>query len=957
MEKLIYGISLQSVTLIKLKLEGGRMSLIWIYKKGLFEENMLNVNDLKTEYLKNPIGIDAVSPRFSWKIMTDQKNVIQKSYRLVVSSEGECVYDSGVVNSSMSQRVRYKGTHVLKSRKNYDWKIYLTIECNGEIQNVESTEMATFEMGILNSEEWKAKWIEPEEDFEDVDSYKPSPYIRKTFTIEKPIKMARIYQSAHGLYEFWINGENRTNEVFKPGFTSYYKRVQYQTYDITSLLNRGENVWSIQLGDGWWRGISGGLFRNNFGYKLQFIGQIVLEYTDGTSEIIASDDSFKTRTGGLLMSDPKAGDIYDARLEPEDWKTINYNDQTWKMVHYATDDHAQIDALIPSRSVPVKEMEKFIPKVLNNSDGEVILDYGQNIVGYVKMSLHNCNEGQMISLQHGEDLKDGKFNIGNLCMGLLGEDHFQQIDYIASGKSLETYCPLFSVFGFRYVKITGYDVEIKPEDFIAYAVYSACEETGDFKCSNELINQLVSNSRWSQKDNFLDVPTDCPTRERSPWSGDSHIYAKTASLFMNVYPFFEKWMYDLELEQMPSGKVANTFPATNTMHYDVEIERRKRFAAENEVDEHFSTTLGNMKTGNIIDGSAGWGDTATITPYTMYLCYGDEQILKNQYSSAKAWVEYMIENAKNPSSNPERLKSSYYQSDDSGMSDSQYVWDTCFHWGEWMEPDKPFDPSFLAEALTNPDPEVPTAFLAYSSCLVSKMAEILGNKSDAVKYSDISNTVKSVFQRHFVDNNGVIKEGRQAPNVRALEFGLVEGEQKKLVAKQLNEMVIGNDYHLNTGFLSTPFILKQLAENGYVDTAFRLLEQISSPGWLYPVTKGSTTILENWNAMDIHMFSYNHYSYGAVCDFLFSQIAGIKPDLNHPGYSHFFIEPIVGGSLNEAYAEYESIYGKIISSWKKNDTNIVYEFTIPANTTATVSINGCEKRTYGSGHYDITVEC
>lgn len=913
---------------------------------------MLKIYDLKTEYLDNPMGIDALQPRFSWKIKSDQKNVRQISYHLIVKEGKKTVYDSGVVFSQKSQRIRYQG-EPLKSMQCLVWKVTVCVVGDDGEETAEPEKAAKFEMGILDAAEWKAKWIEPEDDFENVDEYQPSPYLRKTFQIKSGLKKARIYQSAHGLYEFWINGKRGTKEVFKPGFTSYYKRIQYQTYDVTTLLEEGENVWAVELGDGWWRGISGGLFRNNFGYKLQFIGQLILEYEDGSSQVIISNESFKTVNGGLRMSDPKCGDIYDGRLEPKGWKEAGFDDSKWKPVHYEQDENARLDTLVPDRSVPVLEKERLIPLVMRDSNGDVVLDYGQNIAGYVKMRLYDCKKGQKITLQHSEDMKDGRFNMGNICMDMLGEDHYQQVDYIASGEKEEEYCPLFSVFGFRYVKVTGYEGKINPEDFIACAVYSACEETGDFTCSNPLINQLVSNSRWSQKGNFLDVPTDCPTRERSPWSGDSQVYAKTSTLFMNVYPFFEKWMYDLTLEQMPSGKVANTFPATNTMHFEKEIQRRRKLAEENGADEQTAAMLGDMDTGNIIDGSSGWGDTATITPYTMYLCYGDQQILANQYECAKKWVDYMTAMAKNPSNNPERLQAPEYRNYTEGVKDAEYVWDTCFHWGEWLEPDKPFDPSFLMEAITNPDPEVPTAFFAYSAHLVSEIAKILGKKEDAEKYAKLSGKIKRIFQKYMIPANGIIKKGRQAPNVRALQFGLVPPEKQQLVADKLDEMVRENDYHLNTGFLSTPFLLHQLAKNGHVETAFKVLEQTTSPSWLYPVTLGSTTILENWNALELHEYSYNHYSYGAVCDFLFADVAGIKPDIDKPGYEHFFIQPLIGGSLTEAFARYESIYGTITSCWKKTDTNVTYSFTIPENTTATIILSDGKERKYGSGTYDV----
>lgn len=923
----------------------------------------MKVFDLRTNYRTNPIGIGKQTPRLSWKIADERYGVKQVDYQIRAYIDGIQVFDSGIISSDQSQHVPYGGSELQSFQRVY-WQVSLTVKSeDGSLESAQSTEEAFFETGVLEPLDWKAEWIEPEDDFDDVDSYRPAPYLRREFTVKAGLKKARICQSAHGLYEFWINGKKGGEDVFKPGFTAYYERIQYQVYDITELVNEGKNVWSTVLGDGWWRGISGGTFRNNFGYKLQYIGQIMLEYEDGTRETVGTDEQFRTSTGGLLMSDPKAGDIYDANLEPEGWRTARYSDADWKNVHLADpagdEPYTDKEKLVASESVPVREMERFTPIVLTDTNGDVVLDYGQNIAGYVKMRLHNLRKGQKISLSHGEDVMDGVFNQGNICMNLMGEEHLQQVDYIASGRERgETYCPMFSVFGFRYVRVRGLENPVKPEDFVAVAVYSACEETGKFTCSNDLVNKLVENSRWSQKGNFLDVPTDCPTRERSPWAGDSQIYAKTSTWFMNVYPFFEKWMYDLKLEQMKDGKVANTFPSTNTMHFNREILRRQQLAAENGTDEQAMALMGNMESGNIIDGSAGWGDTAVITPYMMYLCYGDKEILEKQYESAKAWVSFMEKQAKNPSPDPERLKCSEYSHETDGVCDAQYILDSGFHWGEWMEPDKPFDPSFLGEALMHPDPEVPTAFFCYSSYLLSKIAEVLEKKEEEAYYRQLSEKVKEMYQKYILGNTGTVKQGRQAPNVRALAFDLVPKKDRPLFAQKLDEMVKENGYHLNTGFLATPFILKQLADNGYEETAFKLLEQTTSPGWLYPITRGATTILENWNAMDTHMYSYNHYSYGAVCDFLFGEIAGIQPVFEHPGFKEFILTPKIGGTLTYAEAVYESLYGTIRSRWDILSEGVRYQFEIPPNTSAKVilqSEDGAILYMLGSGNHEFTI--
>ncbi len=508
------------------------------------EHGKMRIYDLKTEYRREPIGLDAANPRFSWKLESDKKNVVQSSYQILAyADEGgkSVLWDSGVVGSDKSQHVRWEGPE-LNSAKRVYWKVRITAD--GE--SAES-EMTYFEMGLLREEDWHAKWIEPEGEI-DFQAFQPAPYLRKTFRVREGLRSARIYQTAHGLYDFWINGKQGTEEKFKPGFTSYSGRIQYQAYDITELLLPGENVWSVILGDGWWRGTIGGMSRNNWGYKLHFLGQIILAYEDGSREYVCSDESFKAVTGGILVCDMKAGETFCAEKEPEGWKKAGFNDHEWKSVHVAKGQFCQNELLVPSRSVPVVEKERFSCKTFRDAEGSLILDFGQNIAGYVKMRLRNCKRGQEVVLVHGEDIKDGAFSVENLFAEMFTEERFQQVRYVAEGEAEEIYCPTFSVFGFRYVKVAGYEEEIKPGDFVAVAVYSDLEETGDFSCSNPLVNQLVKNSRWSQKGNYLDVPTDCPTRERSPWTGDSQVYCRTAADFMNVYPFFEKWMQDFNLD-------------------------------------------------------------------------------------------------------------------------------------------------------------------------------------------------------------------------------------------------------------------------------------------------------------------------------------------------------------------------------------------------------------------------
>lgn len=915
---------------------------------------MLSICDLKTEYRTNPYGIDALNPRFSWKIKTDRKGVIQKSYNLTAYCGDVLLWDSGEVISKESQRVRYMGIH-LESAMHVVWQVKVTVVDENGCEETAVSEHASFTMGLLEETDWKCAWIEPEEEI-DIHVPQPAPMLRRRFEVKQGLKRAYICQTAHGLYEYWINGAFGTEDKFKPGFTSYYYRIQYQMQDITRLLQEGENIWSVQLGDGWWRGTCGGN-RNSFGTKCQFFGQIVLEYKDGKKEIVGTDEQFKWSTGGLLVSDMFMGDIYDAALEPEGWKCIGFDDSAWKSVHIVSGKELDEPAkLIPSRSVPVREMEVFDAEITSDAKGRLVLDFGQNIAGYVRMKLRNTKLGQIIHLTHGEDIDaEGCFTQENIKqMGCKEMEHFQETIYTCKGSDVEEYCPMFSIHGFRYVLLEGYEESLlQAGDFQAVAVYSAMEETGDFVCSNSLINQLVKNTRWSQKGNFMDVAVDCPTRERNAWTGDNQIYVKTATRFMNVYPFYEKWLQDQAIEQYENGKVSISFPCTTSVH-------RAETLAELRENNPLAALAGPTGNGSVGEDCAGWGDAAAYLPYIIYLVYGDKQILKNQYETAKNWVDYMLSCAREHNDFYEE-QPQYHTIGEDGVLDAEYIYDTRMHYGEWQEPlqnqgEINVTPELVQRLMRMGKPLVATAYMCRSAENVAEMAAVLDEKEDAVFYKKTAERIKGVYEKYLIAEDGSIEPGHQAAYVRALVMDLCSNQKKENVAKQLAKEVIDNDYRLNTGFLSTPFLLPSLVDIGRSDLAFRLLEQTEAPSWLHPILLGATTIPEGWYSFDRHTDSYNHYSFGAVCDFLFEYVAGIRTVWEKPGYEEFVLQPIYGGSLTEACGKYESVYGTILSKWKLEGNQFQYDCEIPVNTAAKLILPDGSKHQIGSGKYQFIVE-
>ncbi len=921
---------------------------------------MVRVYDIRVNHLVSPLGMGDASPRFGWKMESDVRNVFQTAYRVTVCSGERCVFDTGEVCSDETQNIPYEG-EPLESRERL--RIRVCVKTTAGEASAESF----FEMGLLLREDWKGRFIEPENEDADILNPCPVPYLRRSFTVGEGLVAARIYHTAHGHYRFFINGKKGSAAVFAPGDTNYTVRLQYQTDDITRLLSPGENVWAVKLGDGWYRGGYGaGGTRCAYGRRVHYLGQIELVYSDGSREIIPTDESFLTAFGGLREADPKIGTVFDAAMEPEGWMETGFDDSGWTPVHTAPENDRYFGTLTAQESAPVLEQEELAGRPFKDGNNDLVIDFGQNIAGYVRMKLRGLKAGEKVTLEHCEMLHDGCFDDSNVFIKETSiYDRFQSVIYTAKGDAsgTEEFCPEFSVFGFRYARVRGYEGEIQPGDFTAVAVYSGLKTTFRFDSSDTLLNRLYQNSLWSQKGNFLDVPTDCPTRERAAWCGDAQVYAKTAAGMMDVYSFFEKWMKDVESEQGKDGAVPSIAPSAG-FHDDA---CREAFAEAVSADPDKKGKVflihkpdEDEEDRDTPDGSVGWGDAAVIIPYRMYMAYGDRKILENQYGSAKRWVDNMFRRAKKK--NPLYLEEPWNSASTEGWGpDSDFIWDAGFHWGEWSEPGfvlRYFPPGFIESIAKKGQPAVATAYLSYSAGLLSKIAGILGKKDDEAHYCSASEHVASLYEKYLVEEDGTVRfsdEGRQAPYVRALQFGLVTGVKKEKVKEKLLSLVVKARYHLNTGFLSTPFLLNVLTDCGYTDAAYKVLQQTGNPSWLYPITKGATTIFESWDGANLFFGSFNHYSYGAVCDYLLSYVSGVRIDESAPGYRHFFIKPVPGGTLKAASAEFDSVHGLIRSSWQIDGDQTKFSLEIPANTTADIELPDGSRFHVGSGKYNYCI--
>jgi alpha-L-rhamnosidase len=858
----------------------------------------LSVDKLRCEYKENPLGMDVPNPRLSWQISVDTvtSDILQEAYRIQVAADSplftgnKLMWDTEKTDSEQSVHVKYDGNK-LSARTRYYWRVKVWDNHGRESK---WSDAAYWETGLTDTTLWTAEWITPDLE-EDEKADNPSPLLRKEFKLEKEVKKARLYITSKGLYLASINGKPVTDNIFTPGWTSYNKRLQYQVYDVTGLLSQGRNAAGVMMGDGWYRGRFGfGKERRNiYGSKLALLYQLEIEFTDGEKKIISSDNTWKSIAGPVRMSNIYDGETYDANYEIPGWDTPEYNDKNWQGVKTVA---YPLKNIVSTTGVPVKRIEELKPvDKFITPDNEMVFDFGQNLVGRVRISLKG-NKDDTITIFHAEVLdSSGNFYTDNLRSAK------EKVEYIFKDNKETVYEPYFTFQGFRYIKIENFPGEINNENIIAVVIHSDMEQTGHFECSDSLVNKLQSNIKWGQKGNFLDVPTDCPQRdERMGWTGDAQAFSSTAMFNFNTAAFYTKWLKDLTADQLENGSVPFVIPAV------------------------FQGA-----------GSTGWGDVATILPYTMYIKYGDKRILEQQYQSMRNWVEYLHE-----------------------LAGHDLIVNDGFHYGDWLffiNPyywnDKPgyTDVDFIA-----------TAFFAYSTKIMANTARIIGNKEDMEKYNLLFDSIKADFINEFMTPSGRLSSHSQTAYTLALYIGLVPEDLKEKEVNYLVENIRKRYYHLSTGFLGTPFLCHVLSQNGRTDVAYKLLLQNTYPSWLYPVTKGATTIWERWDGIKPDdsfqtpaMNSFNHYAYGAIGDWMYCVVAGIKPDINKPGYKHIIIKPEPDTLLTYAGARYESLYGAIESYWQTDEDSINMSVTIPSNTTATIYLPYSDKKyEVGSGKYE-----
>ncbi|HET8845129.1 MAG TPA: family 78 glycoside hydrolase catalytic domain, partial [Ktedonobacteraceae bacterium] len=721
----------------------------------------LRVQDLRCVYQRNPLGIDVKTPRLGWKLTSDQRGATQSSYQIQVRSGQELLWDSGKVRSDQSLHIPYRGP-VLRSMQRCTWRVRVW-----DRHDLPSSwsQPGWWEMGLLSPLDWHAQWIEPNWE-EDPDRSNPCPHLRTTFILRESIVSARLYVTAHGLYDVSLNGQRVSDAYFTPGYTSYHHRLQYQVYDVGALVQVGENALGVILGDGWYRGEIGVFsHRHVYGERLGLLLQLQVRYADGSAQVVASDQQWRASTGPILLSDLKEGEHYDARLEMSGWNVAHFDDNLWQGVRIAA---AGLENLVATMGPVVRRKEQFVPvQILTTPSGETVVDMGQNFAGVVQLKVHGP-AGTAIRLTHGEALdKDGNFTIEHLALGSFLPPPAQEVRYTLKGEGEEIYTPFFTIHGFRYVKVEGFPGVPTRENFTGIALYSDLPETGTFQCSHPLLNQLHHNILWSQKSNFLEIPTDCPTRERAGWTGDAQIFVATGSFLMETAGFLSKWLKDLATEQGANGMVTNIVPSS-----EQGLPR-----ATNPITR--------------LNGAAGWGDAAVIIPWTLYQCFGDQHILEEQYASMKAWVEYERQQAQQKYAPDGYTPPRYLEREP--LAHEYYLWDTNFHWGEWLEPDDPLPGQINSEWTVQTHqllsaPHIATAYFAYSASLLAQTATVLGKEEDAREYRALHQQIKEAYITEFVAGDGRLQPDRQSSYVRAFAFQLLPDQLRSSGIQHLVEL-------------------------------------------------------------------------------------------------------------------------------------------------------------------------
>nr|WP_319509543.1 glycoside hydrolase family 78 protein [uncultured Draconibacterium sp.] len=848
------------------------------------EINSQGPYDLKiSEGFTNPIGFYDETPAFSWKLPTGVQS--QVAYSIVVASSPELLpdnpdlWESGKVETDQSLFVNYAGKK-LSSRQKVYWQVKFWDDNEKESK---WSETAFFELGLLKNNDWQAKWISlPDEkaiEIPEIDKkIHKVQYLRKNIKIQDDIESARLYITALGLFQAHLNGKQVGDDALTPGWTTYKKRIETLTYDVSSLLDTGENTLGIELAEGWYAGRF--IFRGYANHSPKVLAQLEVTYKNGEQEIFISDNSWRgTANGPILYSSLYDGEYYDENLEIPGWSTTDFNDSAWSKVE--EESISEQVKLTPKRHNPVTTKITLPTKTITEpTKGSFVFDLGQNMAGVAKINIP-VKKGQKVKIRFAEMLQSNGEIYTKNYRSAVSTDF-----YLPAKDGMIEWFPKFTFHGFRYVELSGFDENTTPDkSWVSGMVqYSDFERSGTFSSSHEKLNQLQSNIEWGLRGNFLDIPTDCPQRdERAGWTGDAQVFIPTSLFIADVHSFWASWMQSVRDDQLDNGAIPIVVP-----------------------------NLSGKRT------SSGWGDVATVIPWETYMRTGDKRILEDSYQTMLGWIKY-------------------YRS----VSDNHIV--DMFTFGDWLQPfsEHPTDErkGETDEKLLN------TAYYARSVDLTLQTAKVLGLNDDVEMLQSWLGEIKTAFQNQFFNANGSVSKGKptQTAYLMAIGFNLLTPEMEDNAIPFLLAEIEKADNHLRTGFLGTPLLAPVLEKIGRTDLMLEMLFKETYPSWFYSIYQGATTMWERWNSYTHQdgfnpggMNSFNHYAYGAIGQFMYERIAGIKPI--GPGYKQIEIAPITGGPLKSAEASYNTPYGLVSSAWKIENRKFELKVTVPSNTTAKIVI-------------------
>lgn len=882
---------------------------------------MTTITNLSTEYRRNPLGIDIRTPRLGWQMVTERAGARQTAYRIFAASsaanlrEGAAdVWDSGKVESDQSIHVAYAGKPLVSRQR-----VYWSVTVWDEVGKAAHGEPAWFELGLLRKADWKAKWIGaslqggPR-------SMIPAPYLRKPFSLGAKPRSARLYITAMGLPVCSINGQQVSEDVLTPGWTEYGSHVQYNVYEVTSLLRQGENAMGIILGDGWAVGHTGWQHRQLYAARPHVLAQLEITGEDGSVTTVITDRTWRYQFGAITHNDLLQGEAYDARLEFPAWDSAAFDDRRWFRAEVFPLPKA---AVVATNGPTVRRIQTLNPISDPVDKGSAdspraIFDLGQNMVGRVRFK-GSAPRGTTITLRFAEMLNpDGSLYTTNLRSAKVTDY------YTFKGEGEEVWEPHFTFHGFRYVELLGYKGKVTRDTITGVVLHSEMEPTGTFECSDPLLNQLQHNIQWGQKGNFVDVPTDCPQRdERLGWTGDIQVFIRTAAYNFDVAGFMTKWAKDVADAQTKVGSVPAVVPAED---------------------------------GAPDDGGPAWADAAVICPWTIYLCYGDSRILEENYGVMTRFMDFMLKGS------PDYIR----------CAPNYEGWPG---FGDWLSINADTPRDLIGTAFLAYDARLMAQIATilgkandaskYRS-LFEKVKTAFGKRfltgSKITKESDVPSEIRKRVEqmdrlsRGFLSQvdygpiktkvfNAKLFTPHQTAYVLALHFDLLPDKLRPLAADELVADIERRGMHLSTGFVGAPYLPHVLSGNGKLDAAYALLNQKTWPSWLFAVTQGATTIWERWDGwteehgfQNPEMNSFNHYAYGSIGAWMYNTIAGIEVDLAQPGYKHSIIRPQPGGGLTHASGKLKTLYGTLESSWEFKQGKFKLRVVVPPNTSATVQL-------------------